>query len=271
MRKKVLVSMLLLVMSCGLLTGCGSSQPKEKVYLKESEISDFFTNPEKYKGKYVKLDGQVFVSPETEGEVTVYQIWNDVENYSDNYIVKTNESSEIDEQDYVIVDGKISGLFTGENAFGGTVECPLIEDAKVTKSSYLEIVAPTIKEISPVASQDQNGVVVTVDKVEYAEKETRVYVTINNTTDYNFSCGTYSAKLQINGKQIDQDAANMTLYNSPELTELSYEVMAGASSSGVLIFPAIEQDTAFQLVLPDAYSDNYDLMFSNYMIDVPVE
>ena len=64
---------------------------------------------------------------------------------------------------------------------------------------------------------------------------------------------------------------SQTLYNSPELSELSYEVMAGTSSSGTLIFPAIEQGVAFQFILPDAYSENYDLMFTNYMIDVPVQ
>ena len=166
---------------------------------------------------------------------------------------------------------KTSELLDLCNEVSSNVECPLIVDATVTKGSYMEIVVPTIAEISPAVSQDQNGIVVTVDKVEYAENETRVYVTINNGTDYNFSCGTYSAKLLIDGKQIDQDNMSQTLYNSPELTELSYEVMAGTSSSGTLIFPAIEQGVAFQFILPDAYSDNYDLMFTNYMIDVPVQ
>ena len=169
------------------------------------------------------------------------------------------------------VKSPISELLDLCNEVSSNVECPLIVDATVTKGSYMEIVVPTIAEISPAVSQDQNGIVVTVDKVEYAENETRVYVTINNGTDYNFSCGTYSAKLLIDGKQIDQDNMSQTLYNSPELTELSYEVMAGTSSSGTLIFPAIEQGVAFQFILPDAYSDNYDLMFTNYMIDVPVQ
>lgn len=47
--------------------------------------------------------------------------------------------------------------------------------------------------------------------------------------------------------------------------------MAGTSSSGTVIFPAIEQNEPFQFVLPDSYSDNYDLMFTNYMIDVPAK
>ena len=52
---------------------------------------------------------------------------------------------------------------------------------------------------------------------------------------------------------------------------MSYEVMAGTSSSGTLIFSAIEQGVVFGFILPDTYSDNYDLMFTNYMFDVPVQ
>ena len=70
------------------------------------------------------------------------------------------------EIDYVYVDGKIDGKFSGENYFGSAVECPLIVDATVTKGSYLDIVTPTIAEITPAVSQDQNGVIVSVDKVE---------------------------------------------------------------------------------------------------------
>lgn len=275
MKKKLLVSVLLFAMGASVLSGCGGEEkqeePEEIVYLEESEINSLFTNPDEYAGKYVKLSGQLLAAPETDGETIALQAWHDIENYAQSFIVYTDAADDIENQDYIWVDGKIDGTFSGENAFGGSVECPFIVDATVTKGSYMEMVVPTIAEISPAASQDQNGIVVTVDKVEYAENETRVYVTINNGTDYNFSCGTYSAKLLIDGKQIDQNTMSQTLYNSPELSELSYEVMAGTSSSGTLIFPAIEQGVAFQFILPDAYSDNYDLMFTNYTVDVPAQ
>lgn len=273
MKKKVLIIAALSAMVIGVLTGCGGKEkePEEKVYIEESEINSLFTNPDQYKGKYVKMSGQILQAPEKDGEVTAIQVWHDVNNYDQNFIVYTNDADGIENQDYVMIDGRISGKYTGENVFGGSVDCPLIIDAKVTKGSYLEVVAPTLAEITPAVSQDQNGIVVTIDKVEYAEEETRVYVTITNGTDYNYSCGVYSAKLLVDGKQLDQNNTSQTLYNSPELSELSYEVMAGTSSSGTLIFPAIEQNVPFQFVLPDSYSDNYDLMFSNYTIDVPAE
>lgn len=270
MNKRILTLMSVMTIFAGTLTGCGgnSNEPEEVVYLEESEITDFFNNPKTYKGKHVKLTGQVFSVPQNAEEGTSIQVWHDIEHVDQDFIAYTDSMDDIENNDYVIVDGKIDGTLKGENAFGGQVESPLIVDAKVTKSSYMDVVTPTIAEISPAASQDQNGIVVTVDKVEYAEDETRVYVTIKNGTDYNFSCSTYSAKLIIDGQQLDINNKSMTVYNTPELNELSYEVMAGTSSSGTIVFPAIEQNKKFQFVLPDSHSDNYDLMFTNYMVDV---
>lgn len=271
MKKKLFAFLGSAVLIAGTMAGCGEQKPEEIVYLEESEINDFFDSPTQYKGKYVKLSGQLLTEPDKEGDTIGIQAWHDIEHFDQDFYARTDNADGIEKDDYVLVEGKIDGILTGENAFGGEVKCPLIVDAKVTKSTYIEVMEPTIAEISPAASQDQNGVIVTVDKVEYAKDETRLYVTIKNTTDYNFLCGTYSAKLIVNGQQLDRDDMNMTLYNSPELTELSHEVMAGTSASGTLVFPAIEQNTPFQFVLPDSHSDNYDLMFTNYMVDVPVK
>lgn len=270
-RKMMLLGISTIMVMC-IGSGCGSGEsdePEEIVYIEESEINALFTNPDEYAGKYVKLSGQLLDAPETEEGSYYIQVWHDVENFSQNFVVQTDSVEGIENQDYVWIDGKIEGSFSGENVFGTTIECPYIVEASVTEGSYMEIVAPAVAEISPAVSQDQNGIVVTVDKVEYAESETRVYVTINNGTDYNFSCGTYSAKLLVNGQQLDQNTASMTIYNTPELSELPYEIMAGTSGSGTLVFPAIEQGVGFQLIIPDSYSDNYDLMFTNYMIDIP--
>ena len=85
--------------------------------------------------------------------------------------------------DYVLVDGKIEGTLAGTNAIGGEIENPMIVDAKETKCSYMDVVTPKNAEILSAASQDQNGIIVTADKVEYAKSEIHVYGTIKNDTE----------------------------------------------------------------------------------------
>ena len=64
---------------------------------------------------------------------------------------------------------------------------------------------PTIKsvELSRV-TQDQLGYSITVEKVEFAEKETRVYVTIQNNGSSNFSAYSFNSKIIQNGKQYEE-------------------------------------------------------------------
>ena len=47
---------------------------------------------------------------------------------------------------------------------------------------------------------EQNGVALKVDKVEFAEKETRVYITETNSSSDNCSINVYDIKILQNGK-----------------------------------------------------------------------
>lgn len=117
------------VILCTLLTvsvaACGgsgkdSSKKKEKEYIKDSKISAMFSSPDDYKGKYVKLSGKIFVAPEKEDDGTYLQIYQDPENMNHTFIAVT-KSTNLSDGDYVTVDGKIEGEYSGKNALGGEV------------------------------------------------------------------------------------------------------------------------------------------------------
>jgi hypothetical protein len=57
----------------------------------------------------------------------------------------------------------------------------------VTVTTYAEVVAPSEKTIKINESKDQHGYEVTIEKIEFANAETRVYLTINNNGSSNFS------------------------------------------------------------------------------------
>lgn len=270
-KMKRFVALVLALVMVFALAACGSEEstsPGEKVYLEDSEILSMFSDPDSYKDKYVKIPGKVFTAPEQDGETLALQLWYDVQNLNYNYIVYTTPGESYAEGDYVIVDGRIDGTFKGENAFGGDVTAPLIKDATVTKSSYIDVVVPTLKEVTPNVTQDQNGFVVNVTKVEYAEAETRVYMTVTNNTDVSMSYGVYSIVILQNGQQIAQDDSSSSRYEG-NYAELGYEVAPHSSTSGVLVFPALDQSTAFQILVPDIYSDNYEVEYQDMTLDIP--
>lgn len=271
MKKKFLAALLAATMALS-MTACGGNEnietdaPQEKVYVDESEISNVFANPDEYEGKYIELSGVIFNKPGTEGESSAYQVWADPVDYNYDFLFITNDNSFAND-DYVIIEGKLTGAFEGENAFGAETSCPVIEAETVTKSTYMDVVAPTIAELSPAVSAEQHGITVTVDKVEYSDVETRVYMTITNASATTASFGIYSARIIQDGKQIELDSNSSSAYMG-DYPELSYDLSAGASTSGILVFPVIDQAKDFQVILPDNYSDDWELEFTDFALNI---
>ena len=276
MKKRIVAIVMVCLMSVGLIAcggdnGGSESENDKKEYLSESEIANLFSDPDNYKGKYVKLSGKIFNGPDTADDYVAYQAWHDVQNSTNDFVFGMESPEEdFNVDDYVVVDGRITGTFEGTNAFGTTIECPQIDAISIEKQSYMEAVVPTIKEITPEnAVSEQNGISLKVDKIEFAEKETRIYLTDNNASSDKFSFSVYDIKITQNGQQISQDVSSMSSYEG-EYPELSYEILPNATSSGVLVFPAIDSSAGFQ-IYAEGYSDNWELEFSPFTIDISVQ
>lgn len=265
----------LLCLSALTLSACGSSNqkntaeetPEPKEYIEESQITELFTNPDNFKEKYVTLTGKVFMTPEKDDGTTYLQIYNNPMDYENNFIVSYEGDLELTSDSYVSVDGQIAGAFSGENMMGGSVTAPLILADTVKELSYIEAVVPTISEIVPAdAVLEQHGLTLKIDKIEFAAAETRVYLTAENSSEDKCSISTYSMKIIQNSQQIEQDSSTMSKYDG-NYPDLSSDILPGASTSGVLVFPALDGTTPFQLYA-DSYSDNWELQFEPFIFDI---
>ena len=183
------------------------------------------------------------------------------------FVVYCPSDSGIKMDDYIEVDGKIDGSITGENYFGTELTFPLIKADTISAKSYIDAVVPTISEITPEnAIVEQHDVSLKIDKIEFAETETRIYMTETNNSSDNFDFYTYDMKIIQNGTQFEQNWDSSTQYEA-DLPELSDSILPGASSTGVVIFPALDSSTSFQLYA-DGSSDNWDLEFETFTFDI---
>lgn len=239
---------------------------EEKIeYVEESEIPNVFSNPEKYKGKYIKLSGKIFNGPDVEDGYAGYQAWHDVEN-SDNDFVFLSKDDSFKTDDYILVDGKISGAFEGENMMGAEITSPLIDVVKIEKLSYIDAVSPTIKELTSSTGEiNQHDCIVKIDKVELAENETRVYITATNNSDQKFNIYSFNTKIIQGSTQFEEE----TNFDA-DYQELQSELLPGTSSSGIISFPAIDQNASFQ-VYAEGQNENYDLDFVPYVFDIAAQ
>ena len=269
MRKKVILLHAILVVAF-VATGCGGSttvkpiydKSGKPVYVVESDYEKIFTDTDSYKGKFVKLTGKIFTDPEKGDKYMGFQMYTDPEKYEKDIVVYYNENISLKSDDYVELIGYVYGTMDGTNAFGGSVSAPVVIATELKKSDYKNVMAPTLKEKTYTDKTiNQSGCILTVTKVEFAEKETRVYVTADNQSGSDFSIYTYSSKIVQGSKQYDQQSN----YDA-DYPELQSDLKNGVKSEGILTFPAVEEGS-FKLIM-DGSSSNWDIDINEYTFDL---
>lgn len=280
--KKKLLALLLCSVTAVMLAACGSSNEgstsntenssKEKVYLNDAQIQQLFTDADQFADKYVKLGGVLQLNPEPDSDSSmVLQIAHDPVNQEQVFVAYIDDTdSSLKSGDYVKIEGQVHGELAYENMFGGDSSCPLIKNASVTKSTYIDVVAPTTATLEPNVSSEQHNVTVSVDKVEYSDVETRVYMTIKNDSSEDVDAGVYDIKIIMDGQQVGIDNNSQSSYEG-NYPELNSHIAANASTSGILVFPTIEQHKDFQISVPDVYSSNYELEFDTYTLNISAQ
>lgn len=253
-----------------MLLGDSTTQPKydengDPVYVENGKLDYVYSDTYEYLGEFVDIRGQIFNEPETDGEFTILQIWADPENAEKNTIIYYKGKLDVKTDDYVKLTGYVYDVMDYENAFGGTMSAPVIMATKIEKGSYADVMSPTLKEVNYTnKSINQHNYKIEVTKVEFAEKETRVYVTAKNDAKDEFSIYTYSAVITQNGKQYEQDDNWDADYE-----ELQSELKPGITSSGIIVFPKIAQQD-FKLII-DGSSDNWDIDINEYVFNLEVK
>jgi len=234
------------------------------VYIQEQYKNNIYSNADIYKGQFIDVVGQVF-NVKTEEDITMIQINADVENATDNTLIYYKGSLKISEEDYIKVTGYILGTTEYENMIGGVVSAPVIVATDLKKSSYIEVVRPTIKEVTYSDKViNQKNYEIKINKVEFAEKETRIYVEASNKAKDDFSIYTYSSVVTQNGNQFDQESN----YNA-DYKELNSELKPGVTANGIITFPAIQQKD-FDLII-EGSSDDWDIDLEEYKFNLEIK
>lgn len=266
--KKLLALFLTLSTLAVLLVGCGGSKSGgEKVYVDENDITKVYTSPKEYKGKYVKLTGRIFLTPEKNDKKTVFQMWGNPNVSELNTVVTINDSSaELKEGDYVSVDGVVEGEFKGKNAFGAEVTALQVTADSVETISYQDATAPTEREVVlEDAVNTQNKIETKITKVEFAKTETRVYYTITNNSSNKYTPYFFDMKIVQNGKQMGIQDNYQADYPT-----IGGGILKGLSADAVTAFPPIAQED-FEVHFQAGHSDDYNLKFEDYTIKVKVD
>lgn len=260
-----------------LLAACGDSEATNNEsndsnseangVVTEEDFNDMYHHPKDYKGYEVEFTGQVFFDPERDDSSVYLQVYANPSQLDQNVIVTFDDPDfDVKMDDYVEVKGIVKDEFKGENLFGETITAPLVEASSIEVVDYITAVAPTIKEVSVEETIDQHGMEVTLQKIEFAENETRVYMKVINNTKDTVYFDNYGTKL-ISGSSQYEVGDNF----ESGLPELPYDILAGVEAEGVLTFPAIEEHSGNFSLHAEGYSDDFELEFEPFVFEVEVE
>lgn len=117
--------------------GSGNGPGSGETFTDEN-YGELFAEPGAYEGAAVEMTGQLLGPPETEGDGVAFQIWADPQNVEWNTVVYASSDAipeGLSSDDYVRVQGVADGVFEGENAFGATIDAPIIEADSVEATS----------------------------------------------------------------------------------------------------------------------------------------
>ncbi len=271
--KRKIVTLMLVAMMVINVTACGGSNSesskKTETASKEKEYVDDITavasNPDSYNGKYIKFTG-IVSTVDSNDDIYGCQVYVDMD-YNNSVLVEIPKSimPETPKTDDLInFDAKIEKAKDGQTVMGVDSTWAYLVADSAEKTTYLESFgkADATWEFTDKVAE-QNGISISVTKVEFAKDETRFYVTATNNSADKMNIWSSSSKVLQNGQQYEQ----IYNYNSfEEYPELSSELLPGASSSGILCFDKLDP-AALQLYV-EGSSDNYELEFSPFIFDL---
>lgn len=272
MKRKIVTLMLVAMMAIN-VTACGGSgsesSKKTETASKEKEYVDDITavasNPDSYNGKYIKFTG-IISTVDSNDDIYGCQVYVDMD-YNNSVLVEIPKSIMSDTpktDDLINFDAKIEKAKDGQTVMGVDSTWAYLVADSAEKTTYLESFgkADATWEFTDKVAE-QNGISISVTKVEFAKDETRFYVTATNSSADKMNIWSSSSKVLQNGQQYEQ----IYTYNSfEEYPELSSELLPGASSSGILCFDKLDP-AALQLYV-EGSSDNYELEFSPFIFDL---
>jgi len=234
-----------------------------KMALDNKNIDLLFSNPKEYKGANIEFTGRVFVKPERDKNSVYLQVFSDPKNSEGNIAVSYNDPNlPVDTDSYVKISGVVKGEMKGTNVFGATLSIPMVEAQSIEIVDYITAVSPTLETINVDSEINQHGLIVALNKIEFAEDETRVYLKVKNNSNDSVSIWKHSAKVVQGNKQFECEYNFLADY-----PEIQNDLLPGVESEGIIPFPPMDPEQSLRFTI-EGSCDDYTLKVNPFEFEI---
>jgi hypothetical protein len=206
----------------------------------QSNWARLATRPGRYPGAFVDVIARVESAPlrdvaaDPGDSRTYYLLAIETRGADANVLLQYQNATELAGGEYVRVTGRVLGEASGDDGAGGSLSGPAILARTLDVVSAPSLTSEPLVTLPPRA-HDRAGVTVTVTGVEIAADETRIHVTVRNTSGRLLHFDEAATRLV----QRRTSYTATTSERSGQYPEVPAEIPAAARVSGVLVLPVI--------------------------------
>lgn len=244
-------------------------------FITDSEAASYFSNPSSFVNKKVNFTGQILTVPTPDGSgkfmLQMYQGGDD----NRNTIVSSLSPIQFVENECIRVIGTSQSIIEYQNAFGAKLTSASIIADSIQKVDCAQFLEPAVKVINVGQTMERDGAIMSLDKIEFSDSNTRAYLTLENIDsleDLVFN--------EYNSRAIQGKTQYLVINNyDTNYPKIASVIPSGVEEKGVVLFEPLDlaQDTAqftfdttqgfdnirfdFEIVLyPDRYLRQIDLL-----------
>ncbi|MHB8918286.1 MAG: copper amine oxidase N-terminal domain-containing protein, partial [Desulfocucumaceae bacterium] len=242
---------------------------KKKYTVTNEKAMEMLRDPKSFTGYPVNLKFAVISEPVYTENYTIFEAWLDPAQEKGTTVFVLNGALDIEEGDFNQLTGVIGGeLLLSEIMIGEVVYDRLIgillDVNEIKPVTPIEVLAPVIKTVKPNKTASQNRLGITVEKVEFARQETRVFVNIKNGSRSRVIFA--DAKALQGSRQYDlQEGAAVDYEDYPEVQG---DLLPGVETSGVIVFGPAEIGKGKMTLYFDVIFDDSNLESDPMMIEL---
>jgi hypothetical protein len=234
----------------------------------DANFAKFYLNPDNFIDSDVTITGKIFNLIPSSGDTGSFQIYQGGDSSKD-VIISYENSQQLgpfSEDDCVRIVGTSSGSYQYSNAFGGEVSAPFVDASSITKIECSDVISPTQKSIIVEESQTKSGIKFTLHKVEFSDKNTRAYLTIeNNNKNSEISFYDFNSKAIQGNRQFET-----TVDYDVDYPEIQSDIPAGIVEDGVILFEPLSVDKG-NMKFQFETSKNYQEVNFDFNIDLSAQ
>ena len=213
-----------------------------------------------YVGSDVDISGKVAQVMRTSDSESQFAIETETEiTFGERTLVVVGTDPKLTEDQWVRVQGVLHSYWNTQNLMGAEMRLPVVAAHRVSAITRAEAF-PSIRTVPVDQSITRHGLTITLQKLEIADSETRLYIHAKNNSPNKASLYAYDAVLVQGTQQIQRKDIFGQDVEEPDTT-----LVSGTETQGILLFEPVSPDISpVRLIWEGPRTDDYRVTFDDW-------